>query len=343
MQRFIVGTGRCGSTLLSRMLAESPHLLSLSEFFNGLDMSERFAPDPIDGETLAELIGREQPVITAVIKRGYPVEEVTYPFADDNEARGPLGRYRRGDALPWLLVSMLPQLAQPPDRLFDELIVFARARSEASPRDHYLALFDWLAERMGRHFWVERSGSSIDYAAELVRLYPEARFVHLHRSGPEVALSMREHHAYRLPISLIYDTPLADGRPVSELPALDFESAPKPGDTLSRILEAHPPAEYFGRYWSDQIMRGQPALARLPDDRVLQVTFEEMVSDPVPVLRQIARFFDLAHDTSGADWIPRAAGLVTGIPRLRLPDLSDSETANLLSACAPGNRLLLRT
>ncbi len=343
MQRFIVGTGRCGSTLLSRMLAESPHLLSLSEFFNGLDMSERFAPDPIDGETLAELIGREQPVITAVIKRGYPVEEVIYPFADDNEARSPLGRYRRGEALPWLLVSMLPALDEPPDQLFDELIAFAKARSQASPRDHYLALFDWLAERMGRPLWVERSGSSIDYAAELVRLYPEARFVHLHRSGPEVALSMREHHAYRLPISLIYDAPLADGRSLSELPAPDFESAAKPGDTVSRILEARPPAEYFGRYWSDQIMRGQPALARLSSDRVLEVTFEEMVSDPVPVLRQIARFFDLPHDTSEADWIPRAAGLVTGIPRLRLPDLSDSETANLLSACAPGNRLLLGT
>ena len=143
MQRFIVGTGRCGSTLLSRMLAESPHLLSLSEFFNGLDMSKRFAPDPIDGETLAELIGREQPVITAVIKRGYPVEEVTYPFADDNEAKSPLGRYRRGEALPWLLVSMLPALEAPPDRLFDELIAFAKTRSQASPRDHYLALFDW--------------------------------------------------------------------------------------------------------------------------------------------------------------------------------------------------------
>ena len=154
---------------------------------------------------------------------------------------------------------------------------------------------------------------------------------------------MREHHAYRLPISLIYDVPLADGRSVSELPAPDFESAPKQGDTVSRILEARPPAEYFGRYWSDQIMRGQPALARLSKDRVLEVTFEEMVSDPVPVLRQIARFFDLPHDILEADWIPRAAGLMTGIPRLRLPDLSDSETANLLSACAPGNRLLLRT
>ena len=33
MDRFIVGTGRCGSTLLSRMLAENPTTLSVFEFF----------------------------------------------------------------------------------------------------------------------------------------------------------------------------------------------------------------------------------------------------------------------------------------------------------------------
>ncbi|MEE3326747.1 MAG: sulfotransferase [Myxococcota bacterium] len=342
MQRFIVGTGRCGSTLLSRMLAKSPHLLSLFEFFNGLDMSQRFAPQAIDGDTLAEFIGREQPVITAVIKRGYPVEEVTYPFADDSEAGSRPGRYRRGDALPWLLVSMLPRLADPPDLLFDELLAFARSRPPTPARDHYLALFDWLTERMDRDYWVERSGSSIDYAADLTSLYPEAHFVHLHRSGPEVALSMREHHAYRLPISLIYDAPLAKGLRVSELPPPDFESPPEPQDTVSRILEAHPPAEYFGRYWSDQITRGQPALAQLPSERLLPVTFEEMVSDPVPVLRRIARFFQLPHDSPGADWIPHAASLVQGIPRLRLPDLDDSEAADLLMACEPGSQLLDR-
>jgi hypothetical protein len=37
--RFIIGTGRCGSTLLSRMLRLHPRVLELSELFVGLDWS----------------------------------------------------------------------------------------------------------------------------------------------------------------------------------------------------------------------------------------------------------------------------------------------------------------
>lgn len=342
MQRFIVGSGRCGSTLLSRMLAESPDLLSLSEFFNGLDMGTRFSPDPMEGSALAELIGREQPMITAVIKRGYPVEEVTYPFADETGSGGARGQYRRGDPLPWLLVSMLPPWADPPDALFDELMAFARNRPTTPPREHYLALFDWLAQRLGRSLWVERSGSSIDYAGDLIHLYPEARFIHLHRSGPEVALSMRNHHAYRLPISLIYDAPLADGRRVSELPPLDLSSEPTEEDTISRILQSHPPAEYFGRYWSDQIERGHPSLSTLAPEHRLEIAFEDLVSDPVPVLRRIATFFEIPHDTAEADWIPKAAGRVRGIPPLRAPGLETEEREALLRSCEPGKTRLAK-
>ena len=46
-------------------------------------------------------------------------------------------------------------------------------------------------ERCGRPCWVERSGSSIEYLEGLHAFFPEARFLHIHRDGPEAALSMR--------------------------------------------------------------------------------------------------------------------------------------------------------
>jgi len=340
VQRFVVGTGRCGSTLLSRMLAECPGVASLFEFFNGLDFERRFAPEPISGAAFAELISREQPMATAVLRRGYRVEEIVYPFAVEGEPGG--GRYAEGDALPWILVALLPRLSDAPDALFESLMDFLPGLPEAPPRDHYLVLFDWLATQTGQRIWVERSGSSIDYAAELIRLYPEARFLHLHREGPEVALSMREHHAYRLPISLIYDAPLADGRRASELAPLDFEAEVRSDDTLSRILAARPPAEYFGRYWSDQVQRGKPALDALPPERFLEVSFEALILEPHHWLGEIQRFFELPGPEEDAGWVARAASLVRGqLPR-RAPDLEDPERQRLVESCAPGSSLLGR-
>ena len=52
--------------------------------------------------------------------------------------------------------------------------------------------------------WVERSGSSIDYVDGLLGLFPRARIVHLVRDGREVALSMRNHAAYRMAVQLLY-------------------------------------------------------------------------------------------------------------------------------------------
>lgn len=340
MQRFMVGTGRCGSTLLSRMLAECSDVTSLFEFFGGLDMSRRFDPSPIDGPAYAELIGAEQPFVTAVLRRGYRVEEITYPFANtsptSNGTRG-RGRLSPTDALPWLLVSMLPRLSDDPDALFEEVIAHAVTGEPMPARDHHLRLFDWLAARRNRPCWIERSGSSIDYAADLLAAFPDARIVHIHRAGPEVALSMREHHAYRLPISLLYDAPLDEGMRVSELGPLDFASPPQPDDTISRILAARPPPEYFGRYWSDQIVRGKPALDALPRDRLLEVSFETLVNDPRPIITGIATFFELpAADGRRDAWIERAATLVRGVPPPRVHGLAPSDRARLIEACAPG-------
>ena len=121
MDGFIVGTGRCGSTLLSRMLSDHPQVLSIFEFFNGLDVSRRFAPGRFSGPDFAALISAEQPFVTAVLRRGYEVAEIVYPY-------GPAARYRSGQPLPWILVSMLPRLCADPDSLFDDLMSFASSQ-----------------------------------------------------------------------------------------------------------------------------------------------------------------------------------------------------------------------
>lgn len=332
LDRFIVGTGRCGSTLLSRMLAEYPDALSLFEYFNGLDAGRRFDPAGCDGARFAEMVAAEQPFVTAVLRRGYDVAEITYPYGR--------GRYPVGAPLPWVLVSMLPRLTEDPDALFDALLEFLRGQPQRSMPAHHRALFDWLTDRHGKSFWIERSGSSIDYLAALIDAFPQARFLHIHRDGCEAALSMREHHAYRLPISLMYGAPTDSGQTLAELGPLDLHAPPTADDPVTQVLNSRPPAHYFGQYWTDQIQRGAAAWGTLPDDRYAEVSFESLVADPRAQLAQIARFFQLDPEREG--WIDRAVALVRGVPPTRFPDLSAAEARALQDACEPGLRVLKR-
>lgn len=331
MDRFIVGTGRCGSTLLSRMLAENPATLSVFEFFNGLDATCRFAPDPVSGEEFFRLIAAEQPFVTAVLRRGYEVSEITYPF-------GSRSRFQRADPLPWILVSMLPRLSPTPDQLYDEVMAYCRERTRDRLPRHYRDLFEWLSDRCGCELWIERSGSSIDYLDALRANFPNARFLHIHRDGAEAALSMREHHAYRLPIALMYRQGGAGDDAASIAAALRAE--PTADDSISRILESRPPVEYYGRYWSDQVLRGAAAVPQLGEGRYRELRFEDLVANPREALRSICEFFDLDSHRDG--WIERAAALVRGVPPTRFDGLSTAEQSKLSEACRAGSDRLGR-
>ena len=332
MDRFIVGTGRCGSTLLSRMIALHPAVLSVFEFFNGLDVTRRFSPEPVSGAEIAALVAAEQPFLTAVMRRGYAVPEVIYPFDGDT-------RHKRSDPLPWILVGTLPRLSERPDALFDEVMAFLAELPPQPAVAHYRRLFDWLCERLGRELWIERAGSSIDYLGSLIDSFPEARFLHIHRDGPEAALSMREHHAYRLPISVMYQVPV-DGRPWDELGPFDVTALPTGNDAVSRILASLPPAEYFGQYWTDQLVRGFAAVPRLGAWQYTQVAFEDLVTRPREVLRGVADFFELEHEQES--WIESACDLVRGVPATRAGALPPDERERLEAACRAGRELLGR-
>ena len=344
MGRFIVGTGRCGSTLLSRMLAENSGVMSIFEFFTGLDMSRRFSDEAVSGEAIANLISAEQPMVTAVLRRGYSVEEITYPFADHESCIGgerSERRYRRGDALPWILVSTLGRLSSNPDALFDEVIEKIRKQEVQPANAHFLELFAWLTERFDRQVWIERSGSSIDYFSGLVEQFPDARFLHLHRDGHEVALSMRGHHAYRLPISLIYNAKLESGRRVSELGPIDVHAAPTGDDPISQILASRPAPAEFGRYWNDQLLHGFPAIAKLDAAQYMDLRFEDLLSRPKEVMEQISDFFELPTGDPG--WIERAAEIVEEPPATRFEALVQSDREELQRECRTGQVLLGRS
>ncbi len=309
------------------MLAENPDALSVFEYFNGLDIATRFSVGPVTGDAFAALISAEQPFVTAVLRRGYEVAEITYPY-------GRSARYLPGAPLPWILLSMLPRLTDSPDELFDEVMTFARSRESASMIEHHRALFDWLVARFDRRFWIERSGSSIDYLADLDQQFPKARFLHIHRDGREAALSMREHHAYRLPISLMYGAPTDAGVPLAELGPLDLHAEPTDRDPISQVLTSRPSAHYFGQYWNDQILRGDAARAAIAPERYREVRFEDLIADPQSELAAIAAFFEI--DASRGGWIERAAALVGGVPATRFPDLPAEEASMLSEVVRPG-------
>lgn len=327
--RFVVGTGRCGSTLLSRMLSLNSRVLNVFELFSGIDQFFRFQSGPVAGTALAQQLRLDHPMLTMVMKRGGAVPEVVYPFDR------PGTRHTLGDPVPWALAIAVPRMTEEPDGLFDELI----ARVESAPRlplaEHYRSIFDWLTERMGRICWVERSGTSIEFLRELYEFFPDARFVHIHRDGREAALSMREYAVLRVAVAVMNGLAGEIEYSHEGLTRLERE---KP-EAIDALLAARPPVELYGKYWSDQILRGQEALASLPPGRMHTIRFEELVTRPVEVLEGLSDFLQLPDDPG---FIERAAALSNGMPPLRRPLLGESDRERLDGACSEAMETLGR-
>ena len=335
MDRFIVGTGRCGSTLLSQMVGVHPRTLDVSEFFNGLDGTKRFRSEPLDGPAFADLICAEHPFVTMVLRRGYPVAEIRYPF------ERPGARFRREDGVPWILGSTLPRITDDPDALYDEVRAWCMAAPPRPPALHYQAFFDWLAKRFGKEVWVERSGASIDYVAQLDAAFPDARFLHIHRAGEECALSMREHHAFRLAVMMMYQLPPDTDRSIESLQRIEAsDTTVDASDPISQLLASRPDVAYFGRWWTDQVLRGFRGLSKIDADQYHEIRFEDLIADPDATLREVADFLELP-DADGS-WRAEAAALVHGAPETRFPKLPEEVQERLAEACRPGNRLLGR-
>lgn len=335
--RFVVSSGRCGSTLLSKMLGLHPDVLSLFDLFVTL-IPHAFPPGLVSGAQFWELLTRPRRQHTLMLRLGIATPEMRY-------RPGPGRRFTAETGVPPLLLIALPHLVDDPDALLDELGQVVPAFDARPIGEQYERLFAWLCQRLDRTVWVERSGSSLDWLEDLIAHFPDARFVHLYRDGRDCAVSMALHDGFKFPAlgrrlqrRLGVDPYQGDVEPARAVPRSLSPFMPETFDR-ERYQALQLPVAEQGRTWSRMVVRGCDLLGRLEPDRVLPLRYETLLAEPAAALRRLASFLEIAADEP---WLERAAGLVRAQPP-RWTRLPETERRDLIEACGPGMRLLYGT
>jgi hypothetical protein len=331
MQRFIVGTGRCGSTLLSKMLQEHPDTLSIIEFFSTMDRDGVFLQGEFDGPQVVDILSRGNLLNDLVVTREpFFAGDVGHSYRREFPEYG-----RKAVHFPGFQM-VLSQLCENPEQMYQEAIAVVRTWPRRTLNEHWLALFDWMTQRLGKQLWLERSGASIEYVGNLIRWFPKARYIHIHRDGPTTALACRAFRHFVLYCSFFTNPPTN-----AELEhMLDERIDPANDPVLRRMTTEQPTVKEFGRYWSWQIARGYHDLLQLPPEQFMDVRYEDLVGDTAGTLARIAEFFELPQR---GDWIERAAAMIDPeVTPDRAQAVSEQEMQQLIIACRPGQTLLGR-
>lgn len=323
---FIVGTGRCGSTMLSDVIRRHPDILSLSEFFTlvtdlGGRIEQTFPGGEVDARAVHAIVAGAHPKQTLMHRHGVAMSEVLAT------AEGPA-----------IMQTTLPHLTSAPEALFDELTAFIAAQPSASIGRHYSGLFAWLAARFGKQRWVERSGGSLRIVRRLLDTFPDARFVHIVRDGRTTAMSMSKHFGFRMALVALQLTEILGCDPFESTDRRWLSDVP---DELAPLLPEAFDADAFraydtplplcGHYWSGEIIEGVKTLGALPADRVLTLRYEDFLATPKTSIARLVGFID--PEPVDAAWVDVVAGLVRSA---RATEVPPAERAALEDACAPG-------
>lgn len=339
---FVVGTGRCGSTLVSNMLRAHPDVLSLSEFFTfitdlGTLIPLAFPKGLIKATDFWRIISTPYRKQNLMLRAGVAMEEVLYPCTQHS-------RFNAEKGVPALLQTTLPHLTSEYDALFDEIRAFVLAQPAAQIQQHYTSLFAWLQQRFQRRVWIERSGSSLRIVERLHRHFPQARFVHIVRDGRNCAISMSKHYGFRMiMLSFLLSEILGcdpfedtDRSRVDDLPDDLYAFLPENFDPDAfRAYDVAP--SLYGHYWSGEIIQGLKVLAHLPPEQVLTLHYEDFLTDCATIAHKLITFIGPALANDG--WLQQISTLIHPA-RAQWQHLSKQEQVLLQAACDPGFRAL---
>ncbi|WP_246586013.1 sulfotransferase [Streptomyces yatensis] len=336
---FVVGTGRCGSTALSQVINIHPDVLSINELFASIPDAEMLDEAPLSGPEFWGYLSRPNAITNSMIKNGATPPEFLYHKLPK----------RRFDAettgIPAISVMVLPHLTDDPDALFDELESEVTSWPTRRPADHWTALFAFLGARFGNpDAVVERTGLSIGRVPEMHRAFPEARFVHLYREGPDCAVSMSRHFSFRM-IPMLWEMAVHLGleTPQHLTPEHAAQLPPDLAPLLSDrydpalVMERPIPLSAFGTLWSETIVDGLRKLDDVPAEQRAALSYETLLEEPEKELIRLAEFIGVEpHRT----WLDASIAHLDGGRPGAARKLPEAELTPLLESCSPGTRAL---
>lgn len=326
---FVLGSARCGSTLLSDILRLHPAILSLSEVFSTAGPNA-FPQGRIGADRFWRGLARPTRFASAIANPDRAPREFLY------------GRAAHPQFDPWfcppILQIALPHLSGDPDALFHWLESQALAAPRQDAGAHYRDLFAALARQQGRRVWVERSGGSIIATRTLLRLFPGARHLLLTRNGPDTVLSMADYPATRIAVWMWKRLRrfgidlMAPGSHYGRGRIWRALQASGRVFPVTHILDTPPNLADVGAFWSQMMRRGTQAMAAIPPGDLAHLSYESLIADPRNRLRAVGEF--LAGEAPES-WLDQAAALPRK-RRSRLDNLSQPDRLRLLAACAEG-------
>lgn len=340
---FVVGTGRCGSTMLSNMLREHPKVLSLSEFYGcmvdyRMRLSETFDPEPMDGQRFWETVSVITPYTEFIYRHRVPCDEWLYPYETHT------ARFSSRTGVPTILITTLPHLTGEHDKLFGQLQATVSTWPNAKKSVHYNRLFGWLTAHFNKQLWIERSGAGLLMLEDFLAIFPTARFIHIARDGRDAAISMQSHLGMRLYFVmgmlaqyLGLDPIMDEDRTLADRVPTELHKFMPESFDADAFREFRVPISICAGFWTQQVVPGLAVLSDLSPDRLLTLRYEDILSAPKDQLDTLASF--LGEEFVDEDWSARCAATVRP-PRSSWRDLPEQEARALTEACRPGFELL---
>ncbi|MCB1668213.1 MAG: sulfotransferase [Porticoccaceae bacterium] len=338
----IASSGRCGSTMMSSLLNQHTDILSVSEFLidvcnlqSNLDWA--FTEEKIDGEDFWRRINLKPDLMNHMLRLGCPYQEMLYPYKKNG------AKFNAQTYVPALCMTFLPHISDYPDQLYDELEPVVRAQPLQGIRQHYEDLWAWLMLRLDKKVWVERSGTSIVYVEEMLKMWPESRYIHMFRDGRDTCYSMRNHVGFKFVIMgqkleeyMGVNPFLSDDRTHVDKVPEEFQFLLPENLTKEAMDNWSIPIEILGHAWSADIKKGFDIFSNMPDEQVLHVDYDRFCANPEKQLRTIAEFCGV---DSTDQWIKEVTAGVS-LSKGNWQQLPADKKASLDQSCQPGNDLI---